>query len=117
MAAVRHWLRGGKADESERIGDLMRFGVSEEEARRFVEEQGEPGPVSYPVWPRNADALNVFLRLRRQWRLHPYSGRPLGLDHAAIPATLTLMGIPRKRWPALFDQLGACEGVVMEVAG
>ena len=40
MAAVRHWLRGCKADESERIGDLMRFGVSEEEARRFVEEQG-----------------------------------------------------------------------------
>ena len=24
------------------------------------------------------------------------------------------MGIPRKRWPVLFDQIGACEVVVLE---
>ena len=69
------------------------------------------------MWPRNAEALKVFLRLCRQWRLHPYSGRPVGLDHAAIPATLALMGIPRKRWPVLFDQLSVCESVVLEAAG
>lgn len=114
---MRHWLRGGKADESERVDDLMRFGVGEEEARRFVEEQGDPGPVTYRVWTRNAEALDVFLRLKRQWRLHPYSGRPVGLEHAAIPATLALMGIPRKRWPGLFDQLQDCEAVVLAEMG
>lgn len=110
---MRHWLRGGVEDQAERIADLLKFGVDEAEARAWVMAQGEPAPAVFGVWPGNAEALAVFLRLKRQWRLHPFSGKALGLDHAAIPSTLTLMGIPRKRWPALFDSLELCEEVAL----
>lgn len=110
---MRHWLRGGKEDEGERIADLMKFGVSEAEARDYLNAQGEPAPEVFGVWAANEEALGVFLRLKRQWRLHPFSGKPVGLDHVAIPATLRLMGIPAKRWPGIFSMLGVCEDVVL----
>jgi hypothetical protein len=110
---VRHWLRGGKADESERIADLVKFGIGEAAARAFVMGDEAAGPVTFGVWSANGEALGVFLRLKRQWRLHPFSGKPVGLDHVAIPATLRLMGIPPKRWPAIFSALGVCEDVVL----
>lgn len=110
---MRHWLRGGAEDESERIADLMKFGVSEAEARDYVAAQGEAAPAVFGVWADNEEALAVFLRLKRQWRLHPFSGKPLGLDHAAIPSTLMLMGVPRKRWPGVFDRLAVCEDVAL----
>lgn len=110
---MRHWLRGGVEDEGERIADLVRFGVSEEAAREFVDSQGEPAPAVFGVWAANEEALGVFLRLKRQWRLHPFTGRPVGLDHAAIPPTLALLGIPRKRWPGLFERLAVCEDVAL----
>lgn len=106
---MRHWLRGGIEDQAERIADLVKFGVDEAEARAYVMAEEKPEPAVFGVWPGNAEALAVFLRLKRQWRLHPFSGKALGLDHAAIPSTLMLMGIPRKRWPALFASLAVCE--------
>lgn len=110
---MRHWLRGGKEDESERVADLMKFGVSEAEAREFV-SGGEPAEApEFGVWPMNCEALGVFLRLKRQWRLHPFNGRLVGLDHAAILPTLTMMGIPAERWPVIFSRLGVCEDVVL----
>jgi len=115
---VRHWLRGGVEDEGERIADLVRFGVSEEEARAFVDAQGEPAPAVFGVWAENAEALTVFLRLRLQWRLHPITGTPVGLDHAAIPATLKLMGIKKKRRLGLFDKLMLCQDTALaEIRG
>ncbi len=114
---MRHWLRGGKEDDGERISDLIKFGVSEAEAREFV-TGGEPAEApAFGVWAANAEALGVFLRLKRQWRLHPFSGKPVGLDHAAIPPTLTMMGIAAERWPAIFSMLGVCEDVVLGVGG
>jgi len=113
---VRHWLRGGTEDEGERIGDLVRFGVSEAEALAFIDAQGEPAPVVFGVWPANEQVLTVFFRLKRQWRLHPISGAPVGLDHAAIPATLQLMGIAEAGWPALFAKLDGCAEVVLDRA-
>nr|MBL8412717.1 DUF1799 domain-containing protein [Dechloromonas sp.] len=111
---MRHWLRGGKEDQQERIADLVRFGIDEADARRYLEEEGEVAAERFAVWPQNEEALTVFFRLKRQWRISPLSGRPLGLDHAAIPPTLRLMGIPSRRWPALFDSLALCEDTVLE---
>jgi len=110
---VRHWLRGGVEDEGERIGDLVRFGVSEEDARAFVDAQGEPAPAVFGVWAENVEALTVFLKLRLQWRLHPITGAPVGLDHGAVPATLKLMGIGKKRRLRLFDRLMLCQDVAL----
>lgn len=113
---MRHWLRGGKEDQSERIADLVKFGVSEAEALAFVSAQAAPVPAVFGVWRGNAEALEVFLRLKRQWRLLPFSGKAIGLDHAAIPPTLQLMGVPRKRWPAVFDALMLCEEAALEAS-
>jgi len=111
---VRHWQRGGKEDQKERISDLVRFGLDEADARRYLEEEDAVGTACFAVWPQNEEALTVFFRLKRQWRINPLSGRPLGLDHAAIPPTLRLMGIPSRRWPALFDSLALCEDTVLD---
>ena len=113
---MQHWLRGGVEDERERIADLMRFGVSEAEAKAFVSDDA-PRPAVFGVWAGNAEVLQVFFRLKRQWRLHPFNGKPVGLDHTAIPPTLQLMGIPRRKWPGLFDQLAVCENTVLEGRG
>lgn len=110
---MRHWLRGGREDEAERLADLMRFGVSEAEARDYLNAQGDDTPAVFGVWPGNAQALGVFFRLKRQWRLHPFSGKPVGLDHAAIPPTLQMMGIAPEGWPMIFSMLGVCEDVVL----
>lgn len=111
---MRHWLRGGREDQSERLADLMKFGIAEGEAKAWLSTQEDPDEVAvFGVWAENAEALAVFLRLKRQWRLHQFSGKPMGLDHGAIPATLRLMGVSAKRWPVIFSRLGVCEDVVL----
>lgn len=114
---MQHWLRGGKEDEKERIADLVKFGIDETDAAAYIAAQGDPAPIMYAVWPQNEEALTVFFRLKRQWRLHPFNGTPVGLDHAAIPPTLRLMGIRSRCWPALFDRLGICENIVLAGRG
>lgn len=106
---MRHWLRGAAGNDAEAEDDLKRFGAQPEQAREFIAAQDADDPPAYKVWPDAWEPLAVFLRLKRQWRLHPYSGAPIGLDNTAIPPTLDLMGIPRARWPALFDLLQTCE--------
>ncbi|MEO5336869.1 MAG: DUF1799 domain-containing protein [Magnetospirillum sp. WYHS-4] len=65
--------------------------------------------------PDNWDALRVFLALGTQWRwiAGPMGARAAGLDYAAIPPTLVLMGMAAT--PALFAQLRAMEGAALEV--
>lgn len=109
---MRHWLRGGKEDQAERIADLVKFGVSEAEAREFV--GGEVAEETFAVFPQNQQALGLFLRLKHCWRLHPFNCKPLGLDYGQMPAVMAMMGIRRKDWPWLFEQISVCERVVLD---
>lgn len=110
---MQHWLRGGVEDESERIADLVKFGVSEAEARAFLGAQGEPAPAVFGVWAGNSEALELFFRLKRCWRLHPFSGKPLGLDWGQVESKVRLLRVAEDRWVELVGQMEVCEGVVL----
>jgi len=92
----------------------VRFGVSADEARAYVSAKEEKVTTSFGVWAKNVEALNVFFRMRGQWRLHPFTGKALALDHGLLVATLQLMGVPETRWPALFEQVDCCADVVLK---
>ena len=68
-----------------------------------------------PLYPsrRTEEVLSVFPP-QTAVAPHPFNGRPIGLDHAAIPPTLRLMGIKRQRWPEIFGSLALCEDAVLE---
>lgn len=60
-----------------------------------------------PVWPENREATSAFLALRTQWRAGV--GGYTGLDYAAIPITLDLLGIPAEKHKAVFGDLRILE--------
>lgn len=110
---MQHWLRGGVEDESERIADLVRFGVSDAEARAYLSANGEPAVGVFGVWSANSEALELFFRLKRCWRLHPFSGKPVGLDWGQVESKVRLLRVPVKRWVELVGRIEVCEGVVL----
>jgi hypothetical protein len=65
------------------------------------------------VWPDNLDAVNVFIGMATQWR--PSFGGVIGLDYAALPAVLDLLAVPKKKRPAVFDDLRTMEDAALEV--
>lgn len=66
------------------------------------------------VWPEHEQAVNVFATLLTQWRMGPMGG-VVGLDYAAIPPTLELLGIERSAWPVLFGQVRVMENEAVKV--
>lgn len=74
----------------------------------------QPPPVC-DVWPENWPALTLFLAMETQWRVAP-SGGYLGLDYAALPAVLDLLGIAPDRRRALFGDLRVMESEVLTAA-
>lgn len=65
------------------------------------------------MWAENWPALNVFLTLSTQWRLAP-SGHLVGLDYTAIPPALGMLGVARREWPELFEDLRVMERAAIE---
>jgi hypothetical protein len=86
---------GGGQDDTEDA--LAAFGL------KLEGEQVEPG-----IWPEHAQAVEVFASLLTQWRIGPMGG-VVGLDYGAIPPVLEMLGIKRKKWPLLFEQLRVME--------
>ena len=114
---MQHWLRGGHQDEKERIADLVRFGIDEAEARQYLAANEEPVQAVYAVWAQHEEVLTIFFLLKRKWRLHPFTGAPLGLDACQVESTLRLRRIPPRRWPELLDWLTVCEETVLAGRG
>jgi hypothetical protein len=63
--------------------------------------------VEFDVWPDNLIALNVFIAMQTQWRVG-YTGAT-GLDYTALPAVLSLVGVPADEQPDTFECLRAME--------
>jgi len=103
-------VHGGVSDD-QAIADLMRYGVSEADAKLWLKEDAPAGP--YLVWPCNAPALWLFLDLKTQWRHAPMGGL-LGLDYSAIPPVMDMRGVKRKQRGMLFDQLQTLEMATIE---
>jgi hypothetical protein len=47
------------------------------------------------VWPENKEPFEVFCAMQTQWRIGPAGAT--GLDYAALPAVMDIMGVKRKR--------------------
>jgi Phage related hypothetical protein (DUF1799) len=74
-----------------------------------VDEASGP-PVE--VWPDCLPAVNLFISLQTQWR-SGYAGYT-GLDYGCVPDVLRLMGVARRYWPGIFDDLRVMESAALE---
>lgn len=74
-----------------------------------VDEASGP-PVD--VWPEHMPACNVFIAMGTQWRIG--ANGATGLDYGPLQGVMRLMGVPRKDWPAVFDDLRVIEGAAIE---
>jgi hypothetical protein len=75
-----------------------------------LEEVSEP-PVL--LWPDVVPAVNVFQAMATQWRCGAF-GRT-GLDYSAIPTVFRLLGLPKKEWSEVFDDLRTMEGEALVI--
>ena len=72
---------------------------------RLSGTQQAPGEVE--IAPDEVQPFALFVALGTQWRWCGMSGRRLGLDYAAIPATAAMQGVTMH--PALFHDLRVME--------
>ena len=61
---------------------------------------------NFEVWPENWDALQMFLKLRAQWRVSPM-GQLIGLDYTAVLAVINFEKSTDKH--QLFDDIQTIE--------
>ncbi len=101
---------------------LAAVGVPEAEARTAVAAQldaaeGEAGAQDeLAVLPCNWQAVQVFAGMPGScWDLPAMGGAPRGLRRDQLVGELTLRGVRRRDWPALFDRLRVMESAAMEV--
>ncbi|KAF0812788.1 hypothetical protein IGB42_02631 [Andreprevotia sp. IGB-42] len=82
----------------------------------MVQRETDPAePEEYVIWPDNARALDLFLRLRTQWRvLVGFGGIQFqGIDLIAIQALFQLLHIPRHQHRQLTQDLQLMEAVAL----
>ncbi len=65
------------------------------------------------IWPDNDTAVRVFCAMQSQWRVG-FAGAT-GMDYAALPAVLSLLGIPADEHPDTFDCLRVMEAEALTV--
>lgn len=113
------------ADDEEAVAALVAVGVPETEARRCVAGQYDDGEREGPaaggdcaVLRENWTAVRAFAAMGTQWRYRPAGmggSVPAGLDYGVVPDVLRLLGLKRKRWPVVFEQLRVMELAALEV--
>lgn len=91
-------MAGPREDREEVDKALAAFGLVAE---------GLPDPETVDVWPENRAPMEVFAGMQTQWRIGMKGAT--GLDYAAMPAVMTMVGVKRKRRA---DVMGAVQ--VME---
>ena len=104
-------MLSGPPDPSSRQIDasLAAFGLPPD----FLGDQSPVSEGAPTLWACNVAALNLYRRLHTQWRVGP--GGATGLDYAAIPVVLRLIGVPRQEWSDLFEALQVCESEALAV--
>ncbi|KAF1043063.1 MAG: hypothetical protein GAK35_02383 [Herbaspirillum frisingense] len=76
-------------------------------------EDLDPAALGCDVYPENMPAVQVFEAMDTQWRTG--MGGVYGLDYAALPAVLRMLGIGRNRWKEIFSDLRVMEAAALEV--
>ena len=87
-------------------------GPTEAEAAVFGFTVDEAGGPAEEVWPDNVATVNVFVAMSTQWRVG--MGGPTGLDYAALPPVLRLLGVPTADRADVFDGLRTMEDAALE---
>lgn len=69
----------------------------------------------FGVYPENWQAVMVFVRLRRCWRVDRFAGVYDGLDRPAIESTLKMLGIKKKDRPEILAKLEIMEDAALPI--
>lgn len=73
----------------------------------FDPEDFDESDFSIGVWECNAEAFYVFESMATQWRIGMAGAT--GLDYAAMPVVMDMVGVARKRRPEVFESVRIME--------
>ena len=68
------------------------------------------GPVE--LWPENVQAYELFCSMDTQWRIG--MAGPTGLDYAALPMALRMIGTARADWQQLMADIRVMESAALQ---
>ncbi|MYM80534.1 hypothetical protein GTP44_00985 [Duganella sp. FT50W] len=74
-------------------------------------------PKCYELWPENEIPFSVFAALESQWRIISDMGTVIyqGIDYDSAKAAMEMMGIRRRQWPEVFEDLRLMERVAKKI--
>lgn len=89
---------------------MYRAGMNEDDIKQaaafgFLPE--DYGSGDFEVWPDNWEYVKLFNTLGTQWRVGVNGAT--GLDYTAIRNAFVMMGVPRIKWPDMFDAMQLME--------
>ncbi len=111
-AAARHWANQRFGGSDELNDDLRRFGLADQ----IKTDRHAP----FAIWPENETSVRAFLELEAHWTIGKTADGTsrLVLDNRQIKDTLELMGVKRRVWPDLFNELKVMETeALLELCG
>ena len=113
IEVARAWACGDLGDNGadDAAEKARAMGVDEAQIQRDIAAMRAAAPV-IDLWPCNEPALRVFAAVSSQWRTAPLPGGGVwwqGIDYGVLPGVLRMMGIARREWADLFDDLRVME--------
>lgn len=114
MDAARHWARG-PAGDPDRVADQFALAGAPLEIVDQVRANEEAKHPLFEVFEENVEAVEAFCALGTQWRIVAGMSGAFwqGLDYAAVPPTLDLMGVPVERRADVFAGLRLMEAAAL----
>nr|WP_308633623.1 DUF1799 domain-containing protein [Massilia sp. YIM B02443] len=64
------------------------------------------------IWPENLQAYELFCAMDTQWRIG--MAGPTGLDYAALPMALRMIGAARSDWQQLMADIRVMESAALQ---
>ncbi|HKB59523.1 MAG TPA: DUF1799 domain-containing protein [Gallionellaceae bacterium] len=100
MDAARAWACGVKASKKKEEEQLRRqaedWGMQSDVFRELPGEGSADDPEDFEIFEDNSEAVETFLCCSGRWQMWP-SGRYKALDHAALGASMGMLGVENPR--------------------
>lgn len=106
------WHRPAPADRGSLADDLALSGI-DSSGWEWMPKTTEP-PKEFELWPENADAVIMYQRCGKLWRIDTMGGL-LGLDRPGIESLMRMMLIKPKDRLGLLDKLTIIEDEAMRI--
>lgn len=81
----------------------------------IAEREDNDDESEFEVFQENWQAVMVFVRLRRCWRIDRFTNICDGLDRLAIESTLRMMGIKKRKRPEILQKLEIMEDAALPI--